>query len=87
MEIASSDPSSEQRLIREQRLAFLERAITALPTELREVVTLSTLEDLSGAEIAMVLNIPEASVRTRMFRARQILKEKLTALMEGQHES
>ncbi|MDD5542950.1 MAG: sigma-70 family RNA polymerase sigma factor [Acidobacteriia bacterium] len=77
----------EQELIRRQRLAFLGRAIQGLPRELRDVVTLSTLEELSGAEIAAVLNIPEVSVRTRMFRARQLLKEKLVTLMEGEHES
>lgn len=87
LEVPSGDPGAEHDLIRAQRLAFLERAITALPTELRDVVTLTTVDELSGAEIAALLNIPEASVRTRMFRARRLLKEKLITLMEGQHES
>ncbi len=83
MDVPSIDPGVEQELIREQRLAFLDRAITSLPAELRDVVTLSMVEELSGVEIAALLDIPEVSVRTRMFRARQILKEKLLALMKG----
>ena len=62
--------------------ALLERMIEALPPDLRQVVRLSTVEELSSADIGGVLGIPEASVRTRLFRARQLLREKMLSAME-----
>jgi DNA-directed RNA polymerase specialized sigma24 family protein len=42
---------------------------------------LSALEELSSREIGTVLGISEAAVRSRAFRARQILRERMTARM------
>jgi len=56
----------------------IEKLITALPAKLREPLILSTLEEMSTGEVAATLGINEAAVRSRVFRARQILKEKLT---------
>ncbi len=64
---------------------FLETLIAALPAKLRDPLTLSTLEEMSPGDIAEVLGINQAAVRSRLFRARQILREKLRALMEGKH--
>jgi DNA-directed RNA polymerase specialized sigma24 family protein len=41
---------------------------------------------LSNAEAAQVLGIPETTVRTRVFRARQILREKMSAVMQSRPE-
>ena len=69
----------------EQIAALLDRLIEALPRDLRETLMLSMTDELSSPEIAEVLGIPEGSVRTRLLRARQILKEKLSAVLGGQH--
>jgi RNA polymerase sigma-70 factor, ECF subfamily len=58
--------------------AVLERLIAALPKKLREPLILSTIEEMSPREVAATLGINEAAARSRVFRARQILKEKLT---------
>lgn len=63
-----------------QRL--LEQLISTLPRKLCDAFTLSTVEEMTSPEIAAVLEIPEASVRTRLFRARQMLQEKLSSLLE-----
>jgi RNA polymerase sigma-70 factor (ECF subfamily) len=63
---------------------LLASLIAALPGPLRDALRLSTIEELSPSEVADVLGFSEASVRSRLFRARQILKEKLSAL-EGSH--
>jgi len=65
--------------------ALLERLIQALPCELREPLELSTVQELASPEVARILGIPEASVRTRLMRARRMLKEKLSAVLEGKH--
>ena len=58
------------------------RLIDALPEELRQPLALSTVQELNSREIAAILDIPEGTVRTRLMRARQLLKEKLAAQLE-----
>ena len=62
----------------------LEKLIAALPEKLREPLILSAIEEMSPREIAATLNINEAAVRSRVFRARQILKEKLAQRGAGE---
>jgi len=85
-ELRAAGASAEQVAADAQMLALLERLIASLPRELREALTLSTVQEMSAAEAAEALGIPEASVRTRVFRARQLLREKLAAVLEGKHE-
>ncbi len=63
-------------------IGFVQRLIASLPAKLRDPLTLSTVEEMSPADIAQVLGASEAAVRSRLFRARQILREKLTTLLE-----
>ena len=51
--------------------------INALPDELRLPLALSTIEEFTSAEIGLMMNVPDGTVRSRLARARQILKEKL----------
>lgn len=53
------------------------RAIDTLPSEFREVVTLSDVQGLSYAEIAGILAVPLGTVKSRLFRARRLLQEQL----------
>jgi RNA polymerase sigma-70 factor, ECF subfamily len=69
-----------------QMLALLEQLIATLPKKLRETMVLSLDEDLSLVEIGKILDIPESSVRTRLFRARRLLRQKLSSLLGGKNE-
>jgi RNA polymerase sigma-70 factor (ECF subfamily) len=73
----------EEELLRLDREALVRRLIDALPEDLRLPLALSAIDDLCSTDIAEVLGIPDGTVRTRIARARKILKEKLTAVMEG----
>ena len=53
------------------------RAIDALPLPYREVVVLRDIEDLHYDEIATLLGVPVGTVKSRLFRARERLQEKL----------
>jgi RNA polymerase sigma-70 factor (ECF subfamily) len=75
--------NGEQALACGETKALLESLIAALPVELREPLQLSTVHEMTSSEVAAVLGIPEATVRTRVFRARQMLKEKLAVLLES----
>lgn len=68
-----------------QLLMLLEQLIATLPKKLREAMVLSLDEDLSLVEIGKILDIPESSVRTRLFRARQLLRQKLSSLLGGKN--
>ena len=76
-EVASSETPADETVHGIQVGAALERLIAALPGKLRESLILSTIEEMSPREVAVTLGINEAAVRSRVFRARQILKEKL----------
>jgi RNA polymerase sigma-70 factor (ECF subfamily) len=52
-------------------------ALAGLPDEFREAVILSDLHDMSYKEIAQVLRIPLGTVRSRIFRGRRLLRQKL----------
>lgn len=84
-ELRSRMVSADEVVLGTEMGNVLENLIARLPTKLRDPLTLSTIEELSPTEIAMVLGTNEAAVRSRIFRARQILRDKLAALLEGKH--
>lgn len=82
-EMASSDDSAEETVHGTEISATLEKLIAALPAKLREPLILSTVKEMSPREVAETLEINEAAVRSRVFRARQILKDKFAQRMSG----
>lgn len=84
-ELPSSLIAADQMAINSEITALLERLIVALPRQLRDAVLLATVEEMSPADMAEVLEIPESAVRSRLFRAREILREKLSAILAKKH--
>ena len=80
-EIVSSETAADATVLGAQVGAALEKVMAALPAKLREPLILSTIEEMSPRDVAATLNINEAAVRSRVFRARKILKEKLSQLI------
>ena len=70
-----SPRSPEQEVNDQQLRAVLERAIDALPDDFRAVFVLRAVEQMTGAETAACLDIPEETVKTRLHRARLRLQE------------
>ncbi|HEY3626848.1 MAG TPA: RNA polymerase sigma factor [Terracidiphilus sp.] len=69
--------SAEQRAAAAQHHAQVLACVDRLPPKERQVLTLSAFEELSSVEIAAVLGITESSVRSRLFRARNLMAELL----------
>jgi RNA polymerase sigma-70 factor, ECF subfamily len=69
--------SAEQRASALQHHANVLGCVEKLPAREREVILLSAFEELSSVEIAAVLGVTESSVRSRLFRARNVLAELL----------
>jgi RNA polymerase sigma factor (sigma-70 family) len=75
---------SPSRLVAEKReRALLARALRAIPLELQIVLELHYWEDLTGPELAAVLEVPEGTVRSRLKRGRELLEERMRALAAG----
>lgn len=73
---AEDGPESQAQRSELRRL--LEEKVDALPEAFRAVFMLRALEELPVDETAAVLGIPQATVRTRFFRARSLLRESLS---------
>jgi RNA polymerase sigma-70 factor (ECF subfamily) len=80
-ESPSLDETPEQAALHANWAGVVHRLIDALPEELRQPLALSAVEDLKSFEIARILGIPEGTVRTRLMKAREVLKQKLARLM------
>ena len=78
-EFVDTAESQDEALSREQQVRKLRRMIAGLPQELREPLVLTAIEELNSRQVAEVLGVNEGTVRTRLMRARQLLKEKMSA--------
>lgn len=72
------DRQPEPMAMRAQMRRLIEARIDLLPETFRSVFMLRAVEELSVEEVAAALQIPEATVRTRFFRARSLLREGLS---------
>jgi RNA polymerase sigma-70 factor (ECF subfamily) len=72
-----STPDPERRASGNEELVALDRAMAGLSEKKRAVFVLVELEGLSAEEVALALDIPPATVRTRLFHARRELQEAL----------
>jgi RNA polymerase sigma-70 factor, ECF subfamily len=82
-EVASVANSVDETVQGAQIGTVLEKLIAAMPSKLRAPLILSTIQEMSPRQVAGTLGINEAAVRSRVFRARKILKEKLARNMIG----
>lgn len=83
--IAVCRENPEQAVIDADQNATVHRLIDGLPEELRLPLALSSLEELNSKQNAELMGVPEGTVRTRLMRAREVLKHKLTFLTHGRH--
>jgi RNA polymerase sigma-70 factor (ECF subfamily) len=74
-DLMSDEAGPESDAQRGQLRRLLEARIDALPDPYRAVFVLRAVEELSVEECAAALGIPDATVRTRYFRARRLLRE------------
>jgi RNA polymerase sigma-70 factor, ECF subfamily len=80
-QLRSKAEAADNTLLAQELADLTGKLIATLPTELRDAITLSTVQEMGAAQIATVLGVNEAAVRSRIFRARQILREKLAAVL------
>ena len=80
IEVPDETHNPETQLVRKQQRFSINEAIDSLPPKYREVIELRHKDDKPYEEIADLLGIPVGTVKARIFRARELLKQKLKNL-------
>jgi RNA polymerase sigma-70 factor (ECF subfamily) len=75
--IPAGDPAPSERMLAVERAGAVRLAVGKLPGDLREAIVLCEWEERSVAEAASILETTPKAVESRLYRARQILREKL----------
>ncbi|WP_263367154.1 RNA polymerase sigma factor [Edaphobacter bradus] len=84
VEIASLDESPEELAASGDERELLRQMIDRLPEDLRRPLVLSAIEEMTSVEVAVVMGIPEGTVRTRVMRAKAELRKRFEAMRELQ---
>lgn len=79
---AAPHRNPEAELVRAEMRRLMEARIDLLPEQFRTVFMLRAVEEMSATDVAAALDIPEATVRSRYFRARALLREGLADAMD-----
>ena len=79
--LTDTDESAEDRALRAEQRARIQKALAALPEHHRTIIMLSDLEGLSYREIAEVLEIPMGTVMSRLHNARKKMRDVLGPLL------
>lgn len=80
----TADETPESVLAAKEIGAVVNAAMDALPPDLREAVILREIEGLSYEEIAVAMNCPIGTVRSRIFRAREAVSARIRPMLENQ---
>ncbi|GAB3355074.1 MULTISPECIES: RNA polymerase sigma factor RpoE [Giesbergeria] len=80
----SSEETPETVLAAQEIASAVNAAMEALPEDLRQAVTLREIEGLSYEEIALAMNCPIGTVRSRIFRAREAISSRVRPLLQNQ---
>ncbi len=72
----------ENLLLNDEIVKVIKQAIEKLPEEMRIAITLREFEGMSYEEIAQAMDCPVGTVRSRIFRAREAIDEKLNPLLD-----
>jgi RNA polymerase sigma-70 factor (ECF subfamily) len=80
-EIPDHAPGPEAQLAGKQVQQIVQNAINELEPDHKEIVILRDIEGFSYDEIARILNLPEGTTKSRLHRARMVVKEKLKKVL------
>ncbi|MGD0990534.1 MAG: RNA polymerase sigma factor [Candidatus Sulfotelmatobacter sp.] len=81
-EVPSADIPVDEAIHGSQIGVLLGRLLATLPDKLRQPLVLSAVEEMTPHSVAAILGTSEAAVRSRVFRARKILRERLAELVD-----
>lgn len=80
LERLTEDDSADVAMEIHDRQAFVQEQLSLLPAKYRIVLILRHLQEMTYEEMAEILTVPIGTIKTHLFRARNLLKERLQAL-------
>jgi RNA polymerase sigma-70 factor (ECF subfamily) len=75
--LPASNPAPDSAAVATERAAAVRAAVASLPAEMREVIILCEWQDLSSAEAAAILETTPKAIDNRLYRARNLLRDRL----------
>lgn len=85
LENEQTSPETPDAVLASKEIAeMVNMAMEALPEELRQAITLREIEGLSYEEISEAMSCPIGTVRSRIFRAREAISQRIKPLLENQ---
>lgn len=86
LQLDEEDYPSEEELERKKIMERIQKEIASLPMELKEVIILRDLQGFSYEEISLLLRCPMGTIKSRLFNARQILRNKLKDILGDEED-
>lgn len=83
-QLFTSEEHPQEMLEKAELKSFIQQKIEELPEHFRTVITLFHLNEFSYKEMEEITGLPEGTIKTHLFRARQLLKEKLIFVHQNQ---
>jgi RNA polymerase sigma-70 factor, ECF subfamily len=83
-ELAGGEVTPDAQLVQKEMKQLLSQAVAALPELYRPVYELSEVQDLAGDEVAHNLGISSSAMKSRLHRARELVRVHLDAALMGQ---
>ncbi len=80
--VADRDHDPERPLDQQEKIALVQSALQQIPEQFREALVLKEIDGFSYEQISEIMEIPMGTVRSRIFRARQELTERLRRLLD-----
>jgi len=80
----STDETPETVLAAKEITRVIDEVLAQLPEDLRQAITLREMEGLSYEDIAALMACPIGTVRSRIFRAREAISERVRPMLERQ---
>jgi len=81
-ELRARGASAEQIVEHQEMSSLLWGMVQSLPGDLRDAITLSTVQEMTSAQAAAALDVPEGTVRNRVHRAKEMLRQKMASALE-----
>ncbi len=72
-------PDPSEQLAQTQMIKALQKEVNSLPVEMRDVLLMVALDEMSYEDAAVMLSVPVGTVRSRISRARSTLRRRMTA--------
>jgi RNA polymerase sigma-70 factor, ECF subfamily len=83
--LADASATPEENLLHSERHQMLHRAVLRIPAQLRIVLVLQDMEDLSSEQVAQILGLQTGTVRVRLHRARLAVRKELSRVLDESH--